>query len=964
MRTAIKKNMKLMIAKCFGFFRLLSIFVRYSLITTFAMTCSNTIKAEIYVQEMIHNGSILPLTEDGDPLVFWQVPLSWWKSPRNYILLENKSLKLFTPSGRNSAFLRYRLIPKQPESEYCFLIGASKNHSGKAYCRFSVYDCDKNFLKNLYDFEFESENKEIKKNLIIPDNISGVPVSFLDFSFSVIGIGAELSIESLSLKPLPSSKKIGLGKVILDGVPCKSIVISNKDPSASYFDIKAALLLREYFFKICGELLPIEYNINAIKEKEGHLYIGSAATEYNIIEKRAIYELSDGSYFVFCRNGIAAVTGKDGPGVISGAWYLIKNLGVKYYSFSDIVIPEKEYLAVQAMEIKKRPTLSFALCKTPWWWYRDYAPFGFADCDIMADPRKVGLNSDYLHTSNLQINYNNYHKEHPEYFAMDSNGKRLAIEDGNKRYDIHLCLSNPQVRRIAKENILKWMSLQPYAKYFALAPGDGVTRGFCCCPECRKLDKDQNDYSNRMLNYVNEITEQVSRIHPDKKLIHIAYTPKLERTPSETKPSENVLCFYCLYGMNWKCQLHAFCEENQKGMVILKEWTTKYPRQTVLFLYPRNYVEPLTVFNTFYATIDATRYALKNDLKGICLCDSPTNFKSLQLSVMGKLFWNPEIDIEKEIDSFMEEYYGVAAPFMRKYFNSIYRLMGEKSFHQDCETRNLSFVDSEFLLESYELFNRAEMVAGENFRLQKRISLEKVFLLWSDLNSIINADAPVNLKKLAEFTKLAKEHKIRSFLRDQDVQRYFFEKIQIKINSKLWYDDPVIEKIIQEPENAVNTGFFITQKEIINGFELPIKYCIGGIPCNSYSYMCEVRSEVSGIRRPDLKDGNSRIKTNLYLKDAPGDNYILKLEGQDDDKPGQAVFAIKINDKIIFEGKNQFVEKGWSTVCYEIPQNTLKKGKNQIEFINMTQNTTFPNAEKKDSHWGWILISRVEIIKK
>jgi hypothetical protein len=162
--------------------------------------------------------------------------------------------------------------------------------------------------------------------------------------------------------------------------------------------------------------------------------------------------------------------------------------------------------------------------------------------------------------------------------------------------------------------------------------------------------------------------------------------------------------------------------------------------------------------------------------------------------------------VEKEIDSFMSLYYGKeAGPVVREYFNLIYSEIRRRPVHQMCEGPNPGLVTQEFARKGYELFERAMAAAGNNEEYRQRIADEKLFLLFTDLNNhnknngIALKDMESYAKRLAEFTRLARDRELKSHERRKTMTEFFKNTAGIEFSVDPWYSDPKVEEFLRDP---------------------------------------------------------------------------------------------------------------------------------------------------------------------
>jgi hypothetical protein len=135
------------------------------------------------------------------------------------------------------------------------------------------------------------------------------------------------------------------------------------------------------------------------------------------------------------------------------------------------------------------------------------------------DPKKTNSNLWIDHTSGYLVPKLMYYDAHPEYYAQRLDGQRIpkTVTDAY----VHLCLSNPEVRKISTERLLGWIRLQPEKRYYCVTQGDGMD--WCQCEKCKAMDVTHGNYSDRLLQFVNPMARAVRQEFPDKILLAFAY---------------------------------------------------------------------------------------------------------------------------------------------------------------------------------------------------------------------------------------------------------------------------------------------------------------------------------------------------------------------------------------------------------------------------------------------------------
>jgi len=338
-----------------------------------------------------------------------------------------------------------------------------------------------------------------------------------------------------------------------------------------------------------------------------------------------------------------------------------------------------------------------------------------------------------------------------------------------------------------------------------VSQGDGRSNLWCHCEKCQAMDAIPGvEMTDRLLHFVNGAARLVAEKYPDKVLWTLSYTEATGPVPKHEKPEPHVRVLYCPYTHDWGCQSHAFCEENTKGMKDLADWVRLYPKQVYIFDYAVAYRMYYQIIGSLYAMADKIRYYKESGIEGIYFCGTPRPFNNLFKYTLGKFMWDTNTDIEATIDEFMNSYYGEkAGPVMREYFNLIYREIKERNVHQMCEGDIPELTTPEFAAEGYKLFDRAMEAAEGDEDIQQRILDEKLFLLYSDLynHNKVNGkagDMEVYAKKLAEFTGMAKEMKMRTHERRKPTPDFYQRTVGIEITADPWYEDPKIEELLTD----------------------------------------------------------------------------------------------------------------------------------------------------------------------
>jgi len=802
-------------------------------------------------------------------------------------------------------------------------------------------------------------------------------------------VGGQVSVASVSLTPvlpdkiLPQEKKV-LIETRKGPKPLEAIFVRR---NATPGEILAAHELRLGLYWYCGYSIPVFCVDNEKAADMPCVYIGRAALDHGILKADEVNDLGFGGYVLRCKNGCAGVAGEYDSGTICGAAALVSDLGIHYLKRNDVrfpyrdevFVPDTDTLVIRERSVRQVPAFAYQIQHGGGGRKQRGLPWGFTwERSFMGDTAQLGPgNSGWAHNANYMVPYDKYGKTNPEYFALNKKGQRLKIVPG-KRFDVHLCMSNPDVQRIASENLLAWMEKQSDRKYFIASPGDGL--GYCECKNCRAWDPDPEAVSktDRYLRFINILAKAAAQKHPGKRVCMIAYTDRCEDPPKREKPESNVDVLYCLWSTDWRCKQHPYCVQSKEGVDNLESWLKLMPGRVHIFDYP------------WYTMAEAQRlrYFHKKGVVGVAHCSFRGQFPELTKWVLSRMGWNIDLDVRAEIARFMDMFYGPASPEMQQYFyliqdaKDLYAHAGEPIVtggnhgHSVIRYSYPMRPTGPFLLtaaemdRAYDLCVAAEKAVATNAVLLNRIRTEKKDLLVVDLTQrnpvrgLGNLDEAAFARRLAEFLAIAKADWPNHVFYRYPMDKWLRDVARLDVKLANWRTDTNVLAIIASPEKALQfnqTG----QLEIAGGWRLPAKYAFAG------EFSTYKGHDAVFLRRPS--SGLDKARFILNLKEPPEADLTLTIEGMDDEKPDRALLQVQVNGQTLFNGTNAFKENAWSQVTMPVPATLLKAGKNEIALMNMTPDSgpgeltdevaiQAAGRRKQGYFWGWMGIARIDLV--
>jgi hypothetical protein len=365
----------------------------------------------------------------------------------------------------------------------------------------------------------------------------------------------------------------------------------------------------------------------------------------------------------------------------------------------------------------------------------------------------------FVHTFNTLIPPEKYFDSHPEYFSL-VNGKRLKERT-------QLCLTNPDVKRLAVEAVEKWISEHPEATIFSVSQNDWYNP--CDCDECRKLDGAEGSRAGSLIHFVNHIAEAIGKKHPKVIIDTLAYQ-YTRPAPKTVRPRPNVCVRLCsieccfnhpLRTCDKVCSMGNL-EHGESFQKDLRAWA-KVCDRLYIWDYVVNFHHYVMPFPNFHVLADNIRFFIENNVKGVFEEASTsiyggTEFAELRAWVLGRLLWNPYQDTDKLVEEFITGYYHMAADPVREYFHLIHN---EAAKNPDThfgiyDQPRIPYLTDEVVKKGFELFDKAFVLAGSD-EVYRRVRVASMPLRYWEVYTmpLDKSERPAKVERFfADLTEL------------------------------------------------------------------------------------------------------------------------------------------------------------------------------------------------------------------
>lgn len=463
-------------------------------------------------------------------------------------------------------------------------------------------------------------------------------------------------------------------KLVTNGSSTYSIIIP---PHATKQENRAAHLMQKYIKEISGCELPIAGEIKSngkgifIKEIPGLQYDG---------------------YQITTKNGSIILNGGKRKGCVYGVINILETyLGCHIYSPTFKVIPRSKTLYLPNINLADSSVNNYRIV--------NYFSPAYANDEDLLDWNRLFQNYIFAsHSFDALVPWETYYKSHPEYYAL-IDGKRLPTQ---------LCLTNKAVLKIAVEKLRKEIAENPAQEYWSVAQNDYGNP--CQCENCTKIVQEEKGQSGPLIRFVNQIAE----VFPDKMICTYAYSYS-QSAPAITKPADNVHITLCSIETDRSRPISTDTSKAARQFVKdIVDWG-KISKHIATYDYTINYHHFISPHPNLFVLQPNIQLFVKNNVFDHYQQSDIAEgheFVELRLHLISGLLWNPNIDLSARMDTFLKNFYGEAAPWIRKYIDDLQNdlvksgdrlnIFGPPSIHQN------TYLTAENLMKYSGYFDEAE----------------------------------------------------------------------------------------------------------------------------------------------------------------------------------------------------------------------------------------------------------------
>lgn len=461
------------------------------------------------------------------------------------------------------------------------------------------------------------------------------------------------------------------------------------------------------------------------------IIIGDSITLKVLDSKIDVGALGDEGYMIKTEGDRIIIAGGKLRGTMYGVYAFLESLGCRFLSDTVTKVPKKSNITFGPIDISEKPAFEYRDVYIREAMKPDYAARNRGNsANAGLDVKRGGSIAYYpfVHSFASLIPLDKYWATHQEYFS-EIGGKRT-------NQNTQLCMSNPEVVKVATETVLGWMRDHPDAKLYSVSQNDWYNN--CQCANCKAIDDAEGSPSGLLLRFVNAIAAETEKVYPDKLIDTLAYQ-WTEKPPKITKPRANVRVRLCPI---FCCEAHPYetCDapENKAFMENLANWS-KVTDKLYIWHYNTSFAHYSNPFPDFRQLMDTAKLYKRSGVKGIFWEGSYSaggggEFGFLRAYLLSKITWNPDIDGTAVMKSFCDDYYGKGGRYIWEYVQLLEDKVTKDNIHMKIWAGPVdAYLTPEIIAKSDALFDKAEAAAESPDILdrvkQARLPIEYVKLM-------------------------------------------------------------------------------------------------------------------------------------------------------------------------------------------------------------------------------------------
>lgn len=383
-------------------------------------------------------------------------------------------------------------------------------------------------------------------------------------------------------------------------------------------------------------------------------------------------------YRIHVQPDLATVFARTSQEILYGVYALLEKLfEFTPYAADEVGFVARAYRQLPPMDISEKPSF-------PWRMYLCCNPHREMQKNRLRlqDDLWAGPGGRWFHTSLAYLPYEQYGQEHPQWYG----------EKGPAGEQRQLCyselLDDPQAYALFLESAKRVILENPGKPNLSVTQEDAPT--WCKCEKCTRAKERYGAEAATMIRFINRLARDIRAWRQDRgmegelNVVAFAYYSTLpapvHRTKNGYAPNspdmvleDNVGIIYAPIDMDYsKPFTHP---DNAEFAENLRRWRVLC-KKLYVWTYQTNFYHLLAPYDWFPTVQDNYRFCRDLNVhlyydEGQYVQVNPSALTALKTFLTAKLMWDVDADREALTNRFLQAYYGVAAPLLRRYYDEI-----------------------------------------------------------------------------------------------------------------------------------------------------------------------------------------------------------------------------------------------------------------------------------------------------
>jgi hypothetical protein len=228
---------------------------------------------------------------------------------------------------------------------------------------------------------------------------------------------------------------------------------------------RAAEELQRFMEQMSGARLPVTADCRPALIP--YIFVGDSAALRTVLPNLTLRSFGSEEYVLKTAGKHLVIAGGLPRGTLYGVYGFLDRLGCRWFTADVSRIPRRPAITIPSLDIREKPAFEY---REPFFteaFDRDWAARNRTNGNSSRLDASTGGKVEYfpfVHSFYQLVPPGKYFQEHPEYYSL-IDGKR-RVERGQ------LCLTNPDVLRIAVAQVREWIREHPTARIFSVSQND------------------------------------------------------------------------------------------------------------------------------------------------------------------------------------------------------------------------------------------------------------------------------------------------------------------------------------------------------------------------------------------------------------------------------------------------------------------------------------------------------------